>query len=440
MSAVSLIVKAAIAAAAADMYILALSCTEGAGTVLAILAGVIAMLVLCIRPCGSKEGGRLGMLRRGYYGLGIFIIAVTAAGAVDIYLGATGAGWKTVLINSVTGFLCVALIFTVSIVRVYASSVQLGIRWRVLGLLCAYIPPLNIIMLSKIISLCREEYLFESSKAALDRSRHSKQICATKYPLLMVHGVFFRDVKLINYWGRIPKALEANGAKIFYGSQQSADSVAGCAAELKAKIDEIVEKEGCEKVNIIAHSKGGLDSRYAVAMLGADKRVASLTTINTPHRGCQFADFLLSKAPDGFKNAVANKYNAALRKLGDKQPDFIAAVTDLTASACEERNKLCKDAEGVYYQSVGSCSVSALGGRFPLNLSYHFVKYFDGPNDGLVSADSMKWGERFIFLEPEGRRGITHADVIDLNRENIKGFDVREFFVGLVSELKEKGF
>lgn len=65
---------------------------------------------------------------------------------------------------------------------------------------------------------------------------------------------------------------------------------------------------------------------------------------------------------------------------------------------------------------------------------------FDGENDGLVSVNSMKWGNRFIFLEPKSKRGITHGDVIDLNRENIKGFDVREFYVNLVNDLKVRGF
>ena len=72
--------------------------------------------------------------------------------------------------------------------------------------------------------------------------------------------------------------------------------------------------------------------------------------------------------------------------------------------------------------------------------SAKLVKYFDGPNDGLVSVDSMKWGESFHFVEPSGKRGITHGDVIDLNRENIKGFDVRAFYVKLVIDLKANGF
>ena len=57
----------------------------------------------------------------------------------------------------------------------------------------------------------------------------------------------------------------------------------------------IVRETGCEKVNVIAHSKGGLDTKYAIAKLGMNKHIASLTTINTPHNGCEFADYLLTE-------------------------------------------------------------------------------------------------------------------------------------------------
>ncbi len=116
-------------------------------------------------------------------------------------------------------------------------------------------------------------------------------------------------------------------------------------------------------------------------------------------------------------------------------------MTDLTDERCAGINESCPDMPGVYYQSVGSFMRKHTGGKFPLNVSYHLVKFYDGvKNDGLVELDSMKWGEKFILLEPKGRRGISHGDVIDLNRENIKDFDVREFYVSLVSELREKGF
>ncbi|MCR4794113.1 MAG: triacylglycerol lipase [Ruminococcus sp.] len=439
MGILSLLIKMVLAFCAVNIYALSMVYLNGAMAVLAIIIGIFFVFALCAFPCRSKEGGRLGRMHRGSCLMKIFLADATAEIIGAVYFAVSGKWGITVTVNCIIAVILLALMFITAAVRIYTSSVQIGIKWRVLGVIFAFIPVINAAVLFKILRLTDNEYRTECDKLALDRSREQERVCATKYPILMVHGVFFRDVKALNYWGRIPQELEKNGAKIYYGCQQSADSVAGCAAELKAKIDEIVEREKCGKVNIIAHSKGGLDSRYAISMLGAGDRVASLTTVNTPHRGCQFADYLLNKVPESFKNGLADKYNAALKKLGDTKPDFMAAVTDLTASACEEMNKLCEDVQGVYYQSVGSRSVSAMGGRFPLNLSYHFVKYFDGPNDGLVSVESMKWGERFIFAEPKGKRGITHGDIIDLNRENIKDFDVREFYVKLVSQLKEKG-
>ena len=52
-----------------------------------------------------------------------------------------------------------------------------------------------------------------------------------------------------------------------------------------------MEETESEKINIIAHSKGGLDCR-AVMDTDAGKYIASLTTINTPHKGCEFADYM----------------------------------------------------------------------------------------------------------------------------------------------------
>ena len=211
--------------------------------------------------------------------------------------------------------------------------------------------------------------------------------------------------------------------------------------ELEKRIEQIVRENGCEKVNIIAHSKGGLDSRAAIALTSAGKYVASLTTINTPHRGCEFADYLLNEIPEAEQKVIANGYNAVAARLGDKDPDFLAAVYDLTSDKCRERNEIVHDDPNVYYQSVGSVLKGASSGQFPLNFTYHLVKYFDGENDGLVGIDSFEWGGSLTMLRNDvSDRGISHADMIDLSRENIEGLDIREFYVQLVSELREKGF
>lgn len=344
------------------------------------------------------------------------------------------------IVNTLIIILVESIVFWNGIIRIYVSSVQLGIRWRVLGIVCGWIPVVNLIVLGKLIQIVKKEIKSEQDKLLLNQARKNEGFCFTRYPILLVHGVFFRDSNYFNYWGRIPKELEENGARIYYGNHQSAASVADSARELTQRIRQIVAETGCGKVNIIAHSKGGLDCRYAIAMLGAEQYVASLTTINTPHRGCEFADYLLSKIPQKQQNMVANTYNAALRKIGDPNPDFLAAVYDLTAAACNRMNAAVKDVPTVYYQSVGSRLNVASGGRFPMNFTYQLVNYFDGGNDGLVGEKSFPWGANYQFLTVNGVRGISHGDMIDLNRENFDGFDVREFYVQLVHGLKERGF
>ena len=333
-----------------------------------------------------------------------------------------------------------AILFWNGMIRVYLTSVQLGLKHRILAALCGWIPFLNIWYLTKIIRIASDEVEFETEKWELDEVRAENEVCKTKYPILLVHGVFFRDFRYLNYWGRIPKELKRNGAAVYYGQQQSAASVEDSGRELAERIREILDETGCEKVNIIAHSKGGLDSRAAIAHAGCAPYVATLTTINTPHRGCIYAEYLLNKVPEAARQKVAAAYNATLKRLGDENPDFLAAVTDLTESACLARNETTPDMPGVLYESVMSHCRKARHGKFPLNATYPVVKHFDEKNDGLVSVDSAKWGTRFTLLEPVGKRGISHGDVVDLNRENIPGFDVREFYVNLAADLKKRGY
>lgn len=332
-----------------------------------------------------------------------------------------------------------ALIFWNGIICVYCTSVQMGIKWRVIGALCGMIPVLNLIVLAKIIHITSAEVEFEIEKEMVSSDPALSEICKTKYPIVLVHGVFFRDNKIFNYWGRVPRTLKLHGATIYYGNHQSALTVKESARELAARIKLIVERSDCEKVNIIAHSKGGLDCRYAISEFGMAPYVASLTTVNTPHRGCLFAEKLLSSVPDKLKDKVANAYNVTLRALGDETPDFLAAVEDLTAQSCKKLNETLSFPEGIYAQSVGSVMSHPRKGQFPLNLSYRYVKNFDGENDGLVGEASFSWGEKYTLLRTDGKRGISHGDMIDLNRENIKGFDVRAFYTELVSDLRERG-
>lgn len=330
-------------------------------------------------------------------------------------------------------------LFWNGILCVYCTSTQMGIKWRVIGALCGMIPILNLVVLTRIINVTSDEVEFEIEKESISTSPALSEICKTKYPLVLVHGVFFRDSRIFNYWGRIPRTLQLHGATIYYGEHQSALTVKESARELASRIKLIVDRSGCEKVNIIAHSKGGLDCRYAISEFGMAPYVASITTVNTPHRGCLFAERLMDAIPESVKNKVATVYNTTLTALGDENPDFLAAINDLTAEACQKRNELLTFPDGIFAQSIGSVMEHPHKGQFPLNLSYRYVKNFDGENDGLVGESSFAWGEKYTLLRARGTRGISHGDVIDLNRENIRDFDVRAFYSDLVSDLRRRG-
>lgn len=412
----------------------------------------VFFVLVNIRPLPKKSPTRrIQLLAEGTELLRLFSVtaAVTLPQLVWLYmfcngLSSDGFGTGVIVAVVIADLLIVTLSLTIlfwnGMLRVYLSSVQIGIKHRVLAALCGWIPLVNLWYLHKIIRITSDEAEFETQKYELDAVRAESEICKTKYPILLVHGVFFRDFRYLNYWGRIPKELTRNGATVYYGQQQSAASVEDSGRELAERICQIMEETGCEKVNIIAHSKGGLDSRAAISHCGMAPYVATLTTINTPHRGCIFAEYLFGKVPESVRQKLALAYNSTLKKLGDTNPDFLAAVTDLTQSACIARNETTPDASEVVYESVMSYCKKAQNGKFPLNMTYPIVKHFDGLNDGLVSVDSARWGDSFTLLEPQGNRGISHGDVVDLNRENIRGFDVREFYVKLVADLKRRGY
>lgn len=71
--------------------------------------------------------------------------------------------------------------------------------------------------------------------------------CATRYPVLFIHGTGFRDRQRLGYWGRIPQALQARGARVFFGGQDSWATVEQNAALLKQRLEEVLAETGAEK-------------------------------------------------------------------------------------------------------------------------------------------------------------------------------------------------
>lgn len=117
----------------------------------------------------------------------------------------------------ITG-ICIILLITNGILRILCTSKRLNIIKRLIIAFWIWIPIINIFILLYACSVSKNEYDHECYKVIRNDIRVNSNICKTKYPLVLVHGVGFRDLKYINYWGRIPKELIRNGALIYYGN------------------------------------------------------------------------------------------------------------------------------------------------------------------------------------------------------------------------------
>lgn len=118
---------------------------------------------------------------------------------------------------------------------------------------------------------------------------------ATKYPIVLSHGMGANaDVfGLAQYWGGIPSAMANNGAKVYITSVDPMQAKDVKAAQWKAQVLQILAVSGASKINLIGHSDGGLYTRYAITNLGMGSKVASYTSMSSPHRGSPVADALM---------------------------------------------------------------------------------------------------------------------------------------------------
>jgi triacylglycerol lipase len=210
-------------------------------------------------------------------------------------------------------------------------------------------------------------------------------------PVVLVHGLFGFDRIGIpgarfDYFRGIAKHLGSLGCHAHAVKLPAASSVPARAKELVAAIEALQH----DRIDLIAHSLGGLDARYALAHLGLAKRVRSLVTVGTPHRGTPIADLAL-RGPIGWAQRV-------LRALGLP----VEAVEWLSTEALERFNREVPDVPGVRYACVvggmrRADSVVAL----PLVPAHAYLRKVAGANDGLVPIASQYWGETLAEIEAD---------------------------------------
>jgi triacylglycerol lipase len=260
--------------------------------------------------------------------------------------------------------------------------------------------------------------------------------CETQYPILLVHGIAIRDDNVtITTWGDIPENLMKQGANVYKSRQEAFATHAANAKRIKEIVLRILKETNSSKINIIAHSKGGIEARYAISKYGLDKYVASLTTISTPHRGSIMVDQLLDESLP-VVNFRMWLYSIYALILGDKNPDSSGALSQLTREYMEEFNKDVPDMDGVYYQSYASIISDHYSHpyfRKQMEKLFPFV----GDNDGIISVESSKWG-LFRGIVPGN---VSHLDIVGLT--DVTGnedYEYCSFYIEAIHELKMMGF
>ncbi|KAJ3205721.1 hypothetical protein HDU82_005011 [Entophlyctis luteolus] len=177
------------------------------------------------------------------------------------------------------------------------------------------------------------EFAINSHRVAWDPKRfaslrvHGLDYSPTKYPVVLLHGLFGYDkisfgpqsnpILQLHYWRGIcgasiscffnkkhttvlltkhnifAEALKELGCEVYVPSNGSVSSIRSRAYALDKYLSEHLPGR---EINLIAHSMGGLDARYLIShIVGSESKkysINSLTTIATPHRGSSFMDFV----------------------------------------------------------------------------------------------------------------------------------------------------
>jgi triacylglycerol lipase len=285
----------------------------------------------------------------------------------------------------------------------------------------------------------------------------------TQYPIILAHGF---DASPTNRWGfnGVAEALRAAGHTVYVATVPPYASVEDRAWVLADYVDE-AWYDGHDKVNIIAHSMGGLDARYVVSGYGYGDIVASVSTISTPHRGSNVADGVLKildglNVDDELMNDVASLWGLTYNELAVGS-DVRAALTAISEASAPGFNEDNRDDQRVFYQSwAGVSSVGgiknwkdkgACDGKFidgydkadkmhatlvPMaSLTAHGWHIY--PNDGMVRVESAKWGEFHGCILAD------HLDEVGYQAEGPNertGFDHLAFYVDIADGLVDRGF
>jgi len=242
--------------------------------------------------------------------------------------------------------------------------------------------------------------------------------------IILVHGILgFRKKFDVEYFRGVAEHFRAQGFSVLVPELDPTRGIEFRGDQLCDQINNGFNSgllDRTQKTHIVAHSMGGLDSRYLLSPLSGRKVVApvrSLTTISTPHQGSPIADLIdkpldLLPFPHLPFSPAGNPLELALDELGIS----LDGLRDLTTLACRVFSTKYTDHPSIAYFSVaGTGRLGFLPTASALLLFHRYIFASTGKsNDGLVTVDSASWGKFDPTAWP-----ADHAEEVGYNLDNV---------------------
>ncbi len=289
----------------------------------------------------------------------------------------------------------------------------------------------------------------------------SSQSVHTRYPIILVHGFSgYKNIGPLNYFLGVSDALTAIGAQVFTAQLDTYNTSEARGAELATYIGQVLSDSKAAKVNLICHSQGGLDCRWAASDSGGKlgDKISAVVTIGTSHRGTPVADVAVGDIAGPLQDALAFTLNLFGNAVSSDS-NVRAATEQLTTKGAALFNQNYPDSASVRYFSIAGRSDGARGdvdcatateasfiGRYdqitdPLNLLYSVPTAICNDsanpppaNDGMVTVASARWGT-FLGCLPTPHLG----EVCQFFGAN-PSYDCHQTYRDLANWLVSRGF
>lgn len=226
----------------------------------------------------------------------------------------------------------------------------------------------------------------------------------TRYPILLVHGLFgFERIGHFELFHDVKEALKTAENRVFVPHLSATHNNEMRGEQLLAQIDRVLRGTGASKVNLIGHSQGALTARYAAAL--APHAVASVTSVSGPNHGSELADFLRKALVPGQLPELVAHNIATL--FGDFL-SLLSGSVNLPQNALAALNALTTEGVGAFNDKFSQGLPSTWGGDGPGKVNGVHYYSWSGvlPASDLPSLDPIQGVHRALsqYFITEGQQ------------------------------------